>query len=125
LHGNFPRRHLPVGVALLAFLIGLVGLFYVIFGIALAFADVLFAPLFPHLVGTGLVSALALFLLGLLLLIVAIGLWRLRLWALVLSILVFGFLWLSEVLSGGFLRVVALLLLLLLVYLIAVHREFR
>ena len=117
-------HRLPLGVAILAVLIGLFGVFYLLIGVLVVLVVAVGSGLIPHLLGTGLLAGALLIVLGVVLLVVAAGLWHLELWALVLSILVVGALWLSDVVSGSWLSLRAIIALLLLVYLVAVHREF-
>lgn len=120
-----PPRPLPLGVALLAILIGLFGVLLLIIGLAVVALAGL-ASLASALGVFGLVGILAglfLLLLGGILLAVALGLWHQQLWALVLCFLVVGLFVVSDVLSGnyswGF-----LIDLVLLVYLAVVSRDF-
>ena len=117
-------RTLPLGVAILAFLIGIVGVLYLIFGILLIFAVAILGSTVPHVFGVGLVGGIVLLIFGALLLFVASGLWGLELWALVLCLLVVGVLWLSDLLGGDAFSLGGIVLLVLLIYLVAVHREF-
>lgn len=116
----------PLGVAILAVLIGIVG------GILLIGSFLLFllgGAAYAHsayaFFGATVVGAAILLVLALVLLAVATGLWDLKLWALVLSIIVVALLWIGEAASGGVLTWSGILLLLLLVYLAAVHRHFH
>ena len=117
-------RHLPLGVAVLAVLIGIFGFLYVVFGVLAILAVSAFGVEFPMVFGTGLIGGIILLVAGLVLILVASGLWDLELWALVLSIIVVGALWLSDALSGALLSFGGLILLVLLIYLVAVHRQF-
>ena len=117
-------RHLPLGVAILAVLIALFGVVYLLVGLLVIALGTVFGGFVPHLFATGWIAGLLLILLGVLFLIVARGLWTLELWALVLSLLVIGGLWLSDVVQGGLFSFGGIVLLLLIVYLVAVHREF-
>jgi hypothetical protein len=119
-----PER--PLGVAILAVLIGL-------FGALLLVSSLLLFVFGSALAGTGgfgfsgsvFVDALVLLILAIVLFVVATGLWDLRLWALVLSILVVGFLWLSDVFTGRLLSLTSLVEVVLLVYLVLVRHHFR
>ncbi len=121
-------RTLPLGVAILAILIG-------IFGAILLVASVLlFLLLAAHIgfgatpfayFGVSLLAAVLLLIFAVLLLVVASGLWHLEMWALVLSIIILGILWISDVVSGKLLTVGSLVLLALLVYLVLVRNHFR
>jgi hypothetical protein len=118
-----PERHLPIGVGILAILIGIVGFLFVIAGVLLLLAVGVLATQFP-LFGGGLIGTAILMLLGIVLLSVASGLWHLRLWALVLSIIVVVIGLVEEALSMSLLSIGGIILIVLLVYLVAVHREF-
>ena len=126
---NYPampqERHLPIGVGILAILIGIVGLLFAVAGILLLLAvglGILKAS-FP-LFGGGLLGTAVLIVLGIILLSVASGLWHLRLWALVLSILVVVVGIVAAALTGAILSLGGIILIILLIYLVAVHREF-
>jgi hypothetical protein len=119
-----PARTLPLGVAILAVLIGIVGALFLIASILLLlFSGVVYfhaAALF----GYSLLGAILLLIVGIILLVVASGLWHLELWALVLSIIVLLVLLANNVVQGAIISLSTLVLALLLVYLVAVHRHF-
>ncbi len=120
-----PVPSLPLGVAILAILVGLVGFLFVLGGIllfALGAAGALNQLTALELFGIG--GGLIALVVGLILLGVALGLWHQRLWALVLSILVVGLLMASRFLSNSFFTWGGIILVVLLVYLVAVHRHF-
>jgi hypothetical protein len=119
-----PERRLPIGVAIIAVLIALFGIVLLLVGILLLIFGA--AGLFAGLAffGAGLVGGIILIILSLIVLAIASGLWNLELWALVLSIIVVGALWILDVLSGNLFSLGSLILFVLLVYLIAVHRNF-
>jgi hypothetical protein len=119
----------PLGVAILAILIGIFGFFWIVSGIlvlagvaALAYLN---AGALPGIVGlSGIVAGAIILIIGLIILGIALGLWHLRLWALVLALLVL----LVVVVSDGIAHDYSwgiLLGILLFVYLLAVHRHFR
>ena len=118
----------PLGVAILAVLIGIVGFVVLIIGILLLAVGG--AGAFTHafsLEVLGFGGGIVLTIFGLILLGVALGLWHQRMWALVLSILVVGLLLVSEFISRGIAALATIsgiVLLILLIYLIAVHRHF-
>lgn len=120
------RRERPLGVAILAVLIGL-------FGALLLLGSIVLFLVGTPLVGTSgfglsgsvFIDAVVLLILAILLFVVATGLWDLQMWALVLSIIVVGFLWLSDVVTGHLLSLSSLIEVLLLVYLILVRHHFR
>ena len=123
--GYYPRRERPLGVAILAVLLGL---FAVVLLIASLLLFLFGGYLYLHDVayfGTSLVGAALLLLFAIVLFVVATGLWDLELWALVLSIIVVGILWLGDIVAGRILTLGSLILVLILIYLVAVHREFR
>lgn len=117
-------RHLPLGVAILAVLIGLIGVIYLVVGLLRVLTVAVPSDAVPHLLGAGLLGGLVLLVVGAILLLIASGLWHLELWALVLCLIVVGALWLSDLLDGALLSLGGVVLLLLLIYLVAVHREF-
>jgi hypothetical protein len=120
-----PRRSLPVGVAIISILIGLLAVLLLVaslvlflFGGYLYFHDVAYF-------GSSLLGAVLLLIFSIVLFVVALGLWNLELWALVLSIVVVGILWVEDVVAGRLISLGGVILVLLLVYLIAVHRHFH
>jgi len=119
------RRERPLGVAILAVLIGIFGAFLLIGSILLfLFGTALYGEgQFLHY-GAPLVAGLILFIVAIILLAVATGLWDLRLWALVVSIIVVGFLWLGDLVAGQIVTLGSLVLILLLVYLVLVRHHF-
>ncbi len=131
-----PPRSRPLGVSLLSLLVGLYGLLWVILGVLVlagvsigawekyAGAVTKFGSLTSPLEVGAIVLVVGLIIMG-----IAVALWRLRLWALVLALLVLIFVMVSYGLGGtagisahiyGF--VIAVLLF---VYLLAVSRHFR
>ena len=123
-----PRTPLPLGVGLLAVLIGILGALFLVGGLilvlAVAFASGFSAPS-QSFFGAGLLGAALLLIFGALLLVVASGLWHLEMWALVLSFLVLGIAWIVDVVQGAVLSIGALVLLALLGYLFLVRNHFR
>ena len=119
-------RSRPFGVALLAFLIGLVGILLLLVSIALilVFGGLAIATQFS-VFGTGAVGGVVLFIFSILLIVVAVGLWRLEMWALVLSFLVLAILVVSNVVRGNIVSFATIFDLLLLVYLFLVRHHFR
>src|SRR5215472_4235736 len=112
---------LPLGVAVLAILIGLVGTFLLIAGV-LFFVLSGFAYLHDlAFFGASLLGAVILLIVGVILLVVAVGLWRRELWALAVSILVVLLLIVGRLLTGGLLSLGGVILILLLVYLVLVR----
>jgi hypothetical protein len=116
---------LPIGVAILAVLIGIVGFVLIIAGVLLAALNVSLHLSFAAFSSYGpLLLGVILLIVGLIILGVALGLWHQRLWALVLAIIVFGFYFISDALVGAWFSLGAIISLILVVYLIAVHRHF-
>jgi hypothetical protein len=116
---------LPIGVAILAVLIGIVAFFFIIAGILLAALSIHIGIGFPAFGAYGaLVVGAILLIIGLIILGVALGLWHQRLWALVLAIIVFGLYFISDALAGAYFSLGAIISLILVIYLIAVHRHF-
>jgi hypothetical protein len=116
----------PLGVAILAVLIGIFAALTLLDGLFLLFGVTVGSAFgIPGFLGVaGLLLAGIVLLLGIVLLAVAYGLWDLRMWALVLAVLVL----LIEVglnaLAGAFLSLGFLVSLVLLIYLVAVRRHF-
>ncbi len=113
-------------MAILAVLIGL-------FATVLLVGSIVLFVFGTHLLGTAgfgfsgstLIDAVVLVILAIIFYVVAAGLWDRQLWALVLSIIVVGFLWLSDIVTGQLLSLGSLVLVLLLVYFILVRHHFR
>jgi hypothetical protein len=116
---------LPLGVALLAILIGLVGvlLLFVAVAVIVVFTGLAFFSQFS-LFGVGLVGGVLLLVFSIILLAVAFGLWHQELWALALSIIVLLVLLISNVVRGDLVSLSSLILFLLLIYLAAVRQHF-
>ena len=122
-------RSRPLGVAILAFLIGLFGFLWFVVGLLIvagvsihAFTGIGISSAFGPT--SGLLAGVILLIVGLIVLGVAVGLWRLHMWALVVAILVlllemavYGF-------AGDFVSFGFIVSLLLFLYLLAVHRHF-
>jgi len=123
-----PTASRPLGVAILAVLVGIYGFLVFLIGLLVAVDSSLSSYLGGtsafHAIGTtGVVAGLIFAIIGLIILGFAVGLWHLRMWALVLTVL---FLLIVIVLDGiagafswGFFIAVILL-----VYLLAVSRHF-
>jgi hypothetical protein len=121
----------PLGVAIIAVLIGLFGLLELIVGLLLLIIGAGFA-LVGHSTEFGvlyfhsiLISGLVLFLLGIVLLVVARSLWDLEMWALALALIVLIVLLVLNFASGTYLSLHTILEGILIVYLVAVSRHFR
>jgi hypothetical protein len=118
----------PLGVAILAVLVGIFGVLLIIGGILLLAVGVT-----VHFLGVGagflglasVVVGAILLVVGLIILAIALGLWHLRLWALVLALLFTFFEVVSLGLAGQFVSFGFIFALLIFVYLLAVHRHFH
>jgi hypothetical protein len=116
---------LPIGVAILAVLIGIVGGLLILAGVLLAALGIAVGLGFAAFSSYGpLIVGIILLIIGLIVLGVALGLWHQRLWALVLAIIVFGLYFISEAIVGAWFSLGAIISLILVIYLIAVHRHF-
>ncbi len=121
----YPRTR-PLGVAILAVLVGLFGLILVLSGLLALVGAVAISYLGRGFVGYGglplfAVGAIVL-ILGVIVLASALGLWHLRMWALVLAVIISFIELLSYALSAQFLGFAIVLV--IFVYLIAVRRHF-
>lgn len=116
----------PLGVAIIAVLIGILGFITLLAGILLLVGVAAGAYLsVPAFLGYGgLTLGLIILVLGIILLAVATGLWDLRMWALALAILVLIFYLIVYALGGDYVSLGFILSLLLLIYLVAVSRHF-
>jgi len=117
----------PLGVAILAVLVGIYGFLIIVAGallVAGASAPALFgAP--SSIAGLGgLTFGVIVLVIGLIILGLAVGLWHLRMWALVLTILFLLFELATYGLAGRFVSLGFIIALLLFIYLLAVHRHF-
>jgi len=115
---------LPLGVAILAILIGVFGLFVFLLGFVAAIAGGggdLGASSSVFGV-TGILAIFVLLVLGAIMLAVAFGLWHQEFWALVLAIMVLLFYGVIEFVSASWVAFAVVVL--LLVYLIAVSNHF-
>jgi hypothetical protein len=123
-----PRTR-PLGVAILAILIGIYGFLTFILGLLLAvlssYSGFPGLGLPTHIAGTSLfLSGIIVLIIGLIIMGLAVGLWHLRMWALVLTLL---FLLIELVLyglAGDFISFGFIVSLILLIYLLAVSRHF-
>lgn len=124
--GSSSSGGLPLGVAVLAILIGLVGFFFLLVGLFAIVAPALLAGY--AFFGPGLVGGLIVLILGIVLLAVASGLWNQELWALALAILVLVLLLAVNVyhlLEHGSASLLAVLIeVVLIIYLVAVSNHF-
>jgi|SRR5580700_8009354 hypothetical protein len=115
---------LPLGVAILAILIGIFGFFVLLAGIIVILFGVgigLAAGSTVFGIG-GLVGGIIVLILGIVILAVASGLWDQELWALALAIIVLLFYGVVEFVSSSWLGL--LIVVALLIYLVAVANHF-
>jgi uncharacterized membrane protein len=113
----------PLGVAILAVLIGIFAVIVIVGGLLALFASSFAFVPFPLFGTVGVVAGILLIIFGLILLGVAVGLWHQRLWALVLTIIVLILLIIGNILSHSF-TLGFFIEIILLIYLLAVHRHF-
>ena len=123
-----PMPSRPLGVAILAFLVGLAGVLFVIVGLliiaAASIPSIIGAP--SNFLGTSyLIWGVFVLIIGLVIIGVALGLWHQRMWALVLAVLFLLFEIAGYALAHAWYSLGFILALLLLIYLLAVHRHFR
>jgi hypothetical protein len=120
-------RSRPILVSILAFLVGLFGILWIVLG-ALVLAGSA-APAFlgaGSLVGTtGIIAGAVILIIGLIILGLALGLWHLRLWALVLTLIFLLFEIVGDALRGSYVSFGFIVGVLLFIYLLAVSRHFR
>lgn len=119
----------PLGVAILAVLIGIYGFLVFLLGVLVALASSYAATLGAanpaHALGvTGLVAGIIIMIVGLIILGTAVGLWDLRMWALVLAILVLIVVIALDAIAGAFVSFGFIVGVILIVYLAAVSRHF-
>jgi hypothetical protein len=117
----------PLGVAILSVLVGIYGILVLLAGLFVLAGTAVspFISLPSHFEGaSGLLLGLVVFIIGLIILGVAVGLWRLRMWALVLALIVTFIELLIYGLAGQFITLGFILSLIVFVYLLAVHRHF-
>ncbi len=114
---------LPLGVAILSVLIGLFGAILLVAGILIVLAIGLGSASAFAAFGISFLGGVLLLIFGIIVLAVARGLWDQELWALVVSLIVFGLMLLSDIVRLDF-GLGALILLVLVVYLAAVHNHF-
>jgi len=114
---------LPLGVAILAILVGIFGFFVFLVGIFLLVGVALGGVAVTSVFGvTGTLADIIILVIGLVILGVAVGLWNQELWALVLAILVLLVYAALEFVSASWLGLIVVVL--LLIYLVAVARHF-
>jgi len=123
-----PAPSRPLGVAILAVLVGIFG-FLLILGGALVLAGVGAATYLGIPSGFAGVGALAfgaiVLIIGLIILGLALGLWHLRMWALVLTLLFVLFELISFGFAGAWVSFGFIFALILFIYLLAVRHHFQ
>lgn len=117
---------LPLGVAIIAVLVGIFGFFVLVGGLLLlasaagyALGGVWVTSVFGT---TGTIAGIIISIIGLVILAVAVGLWNQELWALVLAILVLLVYAAVEFVAAAWLGL--LIVVLLLIYMVAVAKHF-
>jgi len=123
-----PTPSRPLGVAILAVLVGIYGFLLIVAGgLVLAGAAALrYFGVPSGFAGLGGITFGAIVLIvGLIILGLALGLWHLRMWALVLTLLFLIFELAVYGLAGEFVTFGFIVALILFVYLLAVHRHFQ
>jgi hypothetical protein len=123
-------RSRPLGVAILAVLIGIYGFLEFVVGVLIAVGSAAIGSLGGsssfHVLGTtGVVGGVIIAIIGLVVLGLAVGLWHLRMWALVLTLLFLAFEMVINALNGTYISFGFIVALLLFIYLLAVNRHFR
>jgi hypothetical protein len=124
-----PPKTRPLGVAILAVLIGIYGFIVFLLGLLLAVGTSLTSylggasPL--HALGvSGVVAGLIFVVIGLIILGLAVGLWHLRMWALVLTVLFLVLEIILDGLAGAYISLGFIVAVILLIYLLAVSSHF-
>jgi hypothetical protein len=119
----------PLGVAILAVLIGLYGFIVFLAGLLLGASSAALGGLrgyAPSVFGTtGVLAGVIVAVIGLIILGLAVGLWHLRMWALVLTLLFLAFELVVYGLARDFVSFGFIVALILFVYLLAVNRHFE
>ncbi len=117
---------LPLGVAIIAILVGIFGFFILLGGLLLLISAAGYAVASVGVSGvfgtTGTIAGIIVAIIGLVVLGVAVGLWNQELWALVLAILVLLFYGAVEFFASAWLGL--LIVVLLVVYMVAVAKHF-
>ncbi|MGA7923034.1 MAG: hypothetical protein WCA77_03565 [Thermoplasmata archaeon] len=124
------RPSRPILVAILAILLGIIGILYVVGGlfVLLAFGAGTLTGIFPGFGLSGALLGAVIFIVGLIFIAVALGLWRLHTWALVLAVLVLIVEIAGSILGKAYNTtdglIVLIVLILLLLYFVAVRKHF-
>jgi hypothetical protein len=123
-----PPPSRPLGVAILAVLIGIYGFVEFLLGLFLLVGSAVFSSVAPSYSAFGLtgVAVGAVFaVIGLIILGLAVGLWHLRMWALVLMLIFLAIEMILNGLAHAFISFGFIVALILFIYLLAVNRHFR
>jgi hypothetical protein len=126
----YARPPRPLGVAVLAVLVGLFGVLLIVGGLLIVIGagvlSIFGTGAIPSVVGhVGLVVGAVVVIFGAIILGLAVGLWHLRMWALALTLLVLIVELALLGYAGEFLTLTFLISLVLFIYLLAVNRHFR
>jgi len=121
-----PSKSRPILVSILAILIGIYGFLVVLLGLLLLVGNSLFssfggASFYGY---SGTIAGVLVLVVGLIILGVAVGLWHLRVWALVVALLFLIVEMVSYGIAHAFLTWEFIVSLLLFIYLLAVSRHF-
>lgn len=124
-----PPKTRPLGVAILAVLIGIYGFLLFLLGLFVAVGSTIFPYLGAanpfHALGVGgVLAGVIVLIFGLIILGLAVGLWHLRMWALVLTVLFLIVVVILDALAGAYITLGFILAVILLIYLLAVNRHF-
>jgi hypothetical protein len=123
-----PTASRPLGVAIVAVLLGIYGVLVAIGGVLVlaSVAAINYLGISSSFAGlSGVVAGVIILIVGLIILGVALGLWHLRMWALVLALLVTIFEVIVAALAGNYISFAFIFGLILFLYLLAVHRHFH
>ncbi|MGA8302198.1 MAG: hypothetical protein WA691_02255 [Thermoplasmata archaeon] len=129
-YSQTPPASRPLGVAIISILIGIYGFFVFLLGLLVAVASTLVSSFggstLPYTFGsTGVIAGIIIAIIGLIVLGLAVGLWHLRMWALVLTLLFLIFEIVTYGIAHAFYTFGFIVAILLFIYLIAVSRHFR
>ena len=117
----------PLGVAILAVLIGIYGFLIIVLGgllLAGSSLGLIGSPLPAYFGASGVIAGLIILIVGLIILGLAVGLYHLRMWALVLTLIFLAFEIVTYGLAGAYVSVGFILGVILFVYLLAVSSHF-
>jgi len=121
-----PQKSRPILVSILAVLIGIYGFIVILLGLLLLVGSTVLSSFggSTFFGFSGVLAGVVILVVGLIILGLAVGLWHLRLWALVLTLLFLGFELVSYGLQHAFVSFGFIVSLLLFIYLLAVSRHF-